>query len=267
MHLSLTFTFLSPLQLWKSNTKSAQTPLTSIHSGGYPWWWNWLERQLPQPTASETQTQTPKNYRFTPPRSTSQLKPSPRALSSSANKQPSFGFDNIDPAATPMSTRSPALVSSSKLMLTPPSERMVPSTGGPSTSNKYSRVRASGAESPFGMKDDDSLVSCPPFSVPNYMVPTVSAKAKARANSNPKDRFPTTPTSETNRRSSFPLSQGIGSFKWNKGSIFSGSSSNLQRGKGFDKHQTLDSTGNLSVDSTVSLPAGAIGRKPFNRFV
>lgn len=239
----------------------------NIHSAGYPWWWNWLERQLPQPNEPESHMQTPKNYRFTPPRSNSQLKPSPRALPSSANKQPSFCFNNVDPAATPMSTRSSVLVSSSKLMHTPPSERMGPSSSGPSGSNKYSRVRASGMESPFGMKDDDSLVSCPPFSVPNYMVSTVSAKAKVRANSNPKDRAPGTPTGETNRRSSFPLTQGIGSFKWSKGPLFSGSNSNLQRGKGFDKHQTLDSTGNLSVDSTVSLPAGAIGRKPFNRFV
>lgn len=82
------------------------------------------------------------------------------------------------------------------------------------------------------MKDDDSLVSCPPFSVPNYMAPTVSAKAKARPNSEPKRRF------------SLPLSSNIGSFKWNnKGS---------SRGS--------------SVDSVTSMPV-AFGRKAFNRFV
>ncbi|KAJ0690279.1 putative IQ motif, EF-hand binding protein [Helianthus annuus] len=34
-------------QLWKATPKSAQNALTDIRSGGYPWWWNWLERQLP----------------------------------------------------------------------------------------------------------------------------------------------------------------------------------------------------------------------------
>ncbi|PKI69809.1 protein IQ-DOMAIN 14 [Punica granatum] len=255
-------------QLWKSNPKSAQTPLMNMHAGGYPWWWNWLERQLPQSNTPETQMQTPKSYRLTPMRSNSELKPSPRPTSSSANKQPSFGFDNIDSAGTPRSTRSSVPISSSKVARTPPSSRMVPPSPGTSGSNKL-RIRATGRESPFGMKDDDSLASCPPFSVPSYMAPTVSAKAKVRANSNPRDRFPGTPSEESSRRGSFPLTQGIRSFKWNKGSIFSGSrdSPSSQRGNGLDKHQTLDSTGNLSVDSTVSLPAGAIGRKPFNRFV
>jgi hypothetical protein len=128
--------------------------------------------------------------------------------------------------------------------------------------SKYSMARASAANSPFNLplKDDDSLMSCPPFSVPNYMSPTVSAKAKERANSNPKERFPGTPTSEK-RRLSFPLTQGIGSFKWNKGSFTSKDSSSQ---RGLDRHQSLQSIGNLSVDSTVSMPAT---RKPFNRFV
>lgn len=73
-----------------------------------------------------------------------------------------------------------------------------------------------------------------------------------------------TPISESKRRLSFPLTQGIGSFKWNKGSIFSNKDNSSARV--LDKHQSLHSVGNLSVDSTVSLPA-AVGRKPFNRFV
>ncbi|KAJ6696737.1 hypothetical protein OIU85_003119 [Salix viminalis] len=96
--------------------------------------------------------------------------------------------------------------------------------------------------------------------MPNYMSPTASARAKERANSNPKERFPGTPTSE-NRRLSFPLTPTIGSFKWNKGSSFTSKDSSSQRG--LDRHQSLQSMGNLSVDSTVSMPAT---RKPFNRF-
>jgi hypothetical protein len=131
--------------------------------------------------------------------------------------------------------------------------------------SRYSRARASGGNSPFDLplKDDDSLTSCPPFSVPNYMTPTASAKAKTRAYSNPKERFPGTPNSEK-RRLSFPLTQGIGSFKWNKGSFFTSKDSSSQRG--LDKHQSLQSIGDLSVDSTVSMPA-TVGRRPFNRFV
>lgn len=97
------------------------------------------------------------------------------------------------------------------------------------------------------------------------MAPTVSAKAKARANSNPKERYMGTPSSDTKRRMSFPLTQGIGSFKWNKGSFFS-NSKDTSSPRVLDKHQSLQSVGDLSVDSTVSLPAG-VGRKPFNRFV
>lgn len=135
-----------------------------------------------------------------------------------------------------------------------------------SSLSKYSRARASGGgESPFDLplKDNDSLTSCPPFSLPSYMVSTASAKAKARANSNPKERFPGSPSSEK-RRLSFPLTQSIGSLKGNRGSLISKKDPNSQRVS--DKHESLQSTGNLSVDSTVSMPA-AIGRKPFNRFV
>ncbi|KAK8494982.1 hypothetical protein V6N13_008894 [Hibiscus sabdariffa] len=149
----------------------------------------------------------------------------------------------------------------SRLTLTPQA------TGSGLSNSKHSRQRGSiRVDSPmnFPAKDDDSLTSCPPFSVPNYMAPTVSAKAKVRANSNPKERFMGTPGSESKRRLSFPLTQGIGSFKWGKGSLFSGKDSRSQRG--LDKHQSLQSLGNLSVDSTVSMPA-TVGRKPFNRFV
>ncbi|CAK7322498.1 unnamed protein product [Dovyalis caffra] len=244
-------------QLWKASPKSAQSALMDIRSNGFPWWWNWLERQLPATNPPESQAL--KNFQLTPPRPHSEIKPSPRPPSSS-HKQQHFGFDNMD-TPTPRSSKSTAFVS------TRPARTPLPRTppaNSPSMS-KYSRARASGANSPFDLplKDDDSLTSCPPFSVPNYMNPTVSAKAKARANSNPKERFPETPNSEK-RRLSFPLTQGVGSFKWNKGSFFTSKDSSSQRG--LDKHQSVQSIGNLSVDSTVSMPA-TVGRKPFNRFV
>ncbi|KAJ9178285.1 hypothetical protein P3X46_010182 [Hevea brasiliensis] len=256
-------------QLWKSTPKSAQSALTDIRSNGFPWWWNWLERQIPPTNPPESQAvknfrltsprppESPaiKNFQLTPPRPHSEMKASPRP-SSSTHKQQNFGFDSMD-TPTPRSSKSVAFVSTRQAR-TPVHRTPQANTSGLS---KYSRARTSGAESPFDLplKDDDSLTSCPPFLVPNYMVPTVSAKAKARANSNPKERFPGTPSSEK-RRLSFPLTQGIGSFKWNKGSLFSNKDSSSQRV--LDKHESL----NLSVDSTVSMPA-TVGRKPFNRFV
>ncbi|KAG6732273.1 protein IQ-DOMAIN 14-like [Carya illinoinensis] len=245
-------------QLWKATPKSGQTPLTDIRSGGFPWWWNWLERQLPP--ANPTEGLAVKNFQLTPQRPHSELKPSPPPQSSNY-KQHHFGFDNMD-IATPKSSKSTILTTAKHARTPPPSRTPL----GNSSLSKYSRPRASGADSAFDLplKDDDSLMSCPPFSVPSYMAPTVSAKAKVRAGSNPRDRFPGTPASESKRRLSFPLTQGIGPFKWNKGSLFSNKDSSSQRM--LDKNQSVQSIGNLSVDSTVSLPAG-VGRKPFNRFV
>ncbi|KAL9345313.1 hypothetical protein Peur_062988 [Populus x canadensis] len=241
-------------QLWKATPKSAQSALMDIRSNGFPWWWNWLERQLPP--ANPPESQALRNFQLTPPRPRSDMKASPRPPSRS-HKQQHFGFDNMD-TPTPRSSKSTAFVPTRQART--PLHR-TPQANSPSLS-KYSMARASAANSPFNLplKDDDSLMSCPPFSVPNYMSPTVSAKAKERANSNPKERFPGTPTSEK-RRLSFPLTQGIGSFKWNKGSFTSKDSSSQ---RGLDRHQSLQSIGNLSVDSTVSMPAT---RKPFNRFV
>jgi hypothetical protein len=207
-----------------------------------------------------------KNFQLTPPRPQSELKPSPRPMpspraQSSNYMQRHFGYDGMD-ISTPKSTKS-TILPASKLSRTPPPNRT--SLGNSVGLSKYSRARGSGADSPFDLplKDDDSLTSCPPFSAPSYMAPTVSAKAKARAYSNPRERFPGTPSSESKRRLSFPLTQGIGSFKWNKGSFFSKDSSSQRM---LDKNQSLQSVSNMSVDSTVSLPAG-VGRKPFNRFV
>lgn len=246
-------------QLWKSTPKSAQTSLADIRSGGFPWWWNWLERQLPGANTPETSAM--KNFQLTPPRPNSEIKPSPR-VQASTHKQHNFEFSNMD-TPTPKSAKSTILTATRPVRS--PSSSKIPQ-GSPSLS-KYSRARVSGAASPFDvpLRDDDSLMSCPPFSVPNYMTPTVSAKAKVRPNSNPKERFPGTPSSESQRRLSFPLTQGIGSFKWKKGSLLSTSKDSSSQ-RVLDKNQSLQSIGNLSVDSTVSMPA-TVGRKPFNRFV
>ncbi|CDY30433.1 BnaA04g25340D [Brassica napus] len=132
-------------------------------------------------------------------------------------------------------------------------------------SPRYSRGRLRGG-SPF--KDDDSLTSCPPF--PSYMAPTLSAKAKVRPNSNPKERVMGTPSSVSSekRRVSYPQAQrGQDVFRWNKGSLLmsnkGGPGSSSPGGVVvLEKRKTVKSVGNLSVDSTVSMSS-----KPFNRYV
>ncbi|XAR64586.1 hypothetical protein NMG60_11008322 [Bertholletia excelsa] len=212
-------------QLWKSNPKSAM----DVRSGGFPWWWNWLDRQLP--LMSTPENQTARSFHPTPSRRAFEAKPSP---------QPSFGsyrgFDNLE-ALTPRSTRSAAPLRTRNFH-TPPNR--TPSSS--SVLMKYSRHRSSAANSVFDIRDDDSLTSCPPFSVPNYMTPTASARAKVRTSSTPKDRLAGIPrTVDSGKRLSFPPTPNSGT---------------PQRVLGKD----------LSIDSSVSM-AASVGRKPFNRFV
>ncbi|KAF7131508.1 hypothetical protein RHSIM_Rhsim09G0009500 [Rhododendron simsii] len=256
-------------KLWRTNPKSAQTSVMDTQSGGFPWWWNWVERELPPSNPPESQTA--KSFHPTPP------KPSPRPAFGNY-KQQNIRYDNLE-SSTPRSTRSAAPIGIYKQpnirydnleSTTPRSTR----SAAPIRNNlglmknSYQKPRSSAANSAFDvpLKDDDSLMSCPPFSVPNYMTPTVSAKAKARPFSNPRERFPGTPTGtptgDPSRRFSFPMTPNIGSFKWNKGSSSKGSPSK----KVFENQQSLQSVGDLSIDSTLSMPA-AVGRKPFNRFV
>ncbi|KAM1488912.1 hypothetical protein ACFX1S_032168 [Malus domestica] len=254
-------------QLWKATPKSGQTPIADIRSGGFPWWWNWLERQIPPVDPPAPATNALKTFQFTPPRLGSERKPSPLAQSSNQGEHP-FPFDNnFD---TPKSSATTINLTTIKPARTPPPTNMSRTPqANRSGLSKYRRTPADGAESPFGfpLKDDASLTSCPPFSVPNYMAPTASAKAKARASSNPRDRFVGTPTSESKRRLSFPLTQGIGSFKWNKASFFSNNKDSSSP-MNLDKNRSLQSIGNTSIDSTVSMPAAPrAGRKPFKRFV
>lgn len=199
---------------------------------------------------------------LTPPRPNSEYKPSPSPrpqLHASSSKLGNLAFDNHE-SVTPRSSRSAIPVRAKQFQITPNRSPLASS----SSYTKYSKPRASAANSAYdaALKDDDSLVSCPPFSVPNYMTPTVSAKAKSRANSNPRERFPGTPGSDSKRRFSFPLTPNVGSFKWNKGSNRDSASQT-----GMEKREDSRSIGDFSVDSTVSMPAALVGRRPFNRFV
>ncbi|XP_010927902.2 protein IQ-DOMAIN 13 [Elaeis guineensis] len=183
-------------QLLKVTPKSAHAVLTDIRTGGFPWWWNWLERHL-SPAAR------------------------PNPLASPIPRTPT----------TPSAASQPR----------PPSR----GTPRPASASRRRDHRASSG----GLRDDESLTSCPALAVPNYMAPTASAKAKVRSLAEDRDG---------KRRFSFGLDQSIGSLQWSKGeSLFAATRDAGSQRMGAGKHKKT-----LSVDSTVSLPAG-VGRRPF----
>uniref|UniRef100_A0A0A0KU30 DUF4005 domain-containing protein n=1 Tax=Cucumis sativus TaxID=3659 RepID=A0A0A0KU30_CUCSA len=217
-------------------------------SMGVPRWLKWLEGQLP--TEGSPKHPLPKPLTPQP-----EQKSSPRSPSSNIRRH-NFGLDVRD-TPTPKSTKSTAF-SNAKPARSPLRLR-TPQTARSTISND-SRSRGSRALSPFDMrlKDDDSLVSCPPYMAPHYMTPTISANAKVRARSNPRERFPGTPRSEaSSRRQSFPPTQSVGSYR-NRGLM-----SSPKDHATLDDNQSLRSVGNFSF---ASLPTG-VRRKPFNRFV
>ncbi|KAL5998034.1 IQ-domain [Asimina triloba] len=234
-------------QLWKGNPKSAHNALMEIRSGGFPWWWNWLERQLPSHGLEDTNIVT-KNM-VTPPKPSTE--PDAR-VTPNKYKQPKFGgVDGHDPL--PRSARASPMA---KGKHTPLHTLKTPQNNSPAhlkLAEPRNSVDGHSLAATF-LRDDESLTSCPPFSVPNYMVPTVSAKAKARAQSMTKERGG---SRGSKKRLSFPLGQTIGS-------LFSAKDSASQRIP--MNHASLHSIGNVSVDSTLSLPAG-VERKAFQRFV
>ncbi|KAJ8534715.1 hypothetical protein K7X08_016443 [Anisodus acutangulus] len=238
-------TYADSNQLWRSNPRSA----VDIQARGIPWWWNWLDHEMLPGNDSESQSAA-KDIHLTPSRAISEHKPSPWRLSQNF-RHLHLDYDSQG-SVTPRSTKS-AVPLRGKLMHTP---RRTSSPMSSSSVSKYSRCRASGADSPFNhsLKDDDSLTSCPPFSGPSYMSPTISAKAKFRGKTIPETG---TPSNSSRRRLSFPLTPSTtGSVKWNKGSDKDASS--------LKDHESMGDR--MSVDSAVSTPSVA-GRKPFNRFV
>lgn len=112
------------------------------------------------------------------------------------------------------------------------------------TSSSKPKLKPKIKPSPI-IRDDDSLTSCPPFTVPNYMAPTVSAKAKVKAKVHEKN--------EDKRGFS------LGSIKWGKGSFWKETApSEVSR-----RHRkTLSITSGISIDSAVSMPV-VVGRRPF----
>ncbi|XP_047319278.1 protein IQ-DOMAIN 14-like [Impatiens glandulifera] len=175
----------------------------------YPWWWNCLElgRKLPGP-------QPPPDH------------------GSSMKNNIGIGFDNLF-----------------LLTLTPPSCSI---NSGFTMKRRSIKPRGGNEADDYAfdlhlLKDDNySLSSCPrPYSVPNYMTSTISAKAKLRNSKLIRDSF---------------LSPGM--------TTINNHSKKCSSMKVLDQH-LLHAMGNTSIDSTISMPAVLFAgrRKPFNRFV
>ncbi|TVU36197.1 hypothetical protein EJB05_18119 [Eragrostis curvula] len=229
-------------QLLKATPMAAHAILADLQSGRNPWWWTPIERRH-EPDAYRSFETTSK----------------PRPALAVAHREMSTAFTTA--ATTPARSVASAYSTKPRAMVT------------------RSSVKGGGAQPPpsschaGSIRDDESLTSCPAFGgVPNYMTPTLSASAKARARAQllERQRQQQQKAAQEKPRFSFGLGQSIGSWAkspfWKGGGGGGAPSSSSRMGTpaasvaGGGRHRR--SISGLSVDSTVSMPAG-IGRRPF----
>ena len=228
------------LQVLKATPMAAHAILADLKSGRNPWWWSPIDRSPHEPDYT----------RHVEP---VVVRPRPAAPTPVAHREMN----------TPMTTaaNTPA--------------RSVASAYYPKQPSVSRPVTRAARETPShhgggSVRDDDSLTSCPAFGVPNYMTPTMSASAKARARAQvlqqqlDKERR----ASEQKPRFSFGLGQSIGSWAkspfWKGGgepSVAPSSRAGTPAASVAGGRRHRRSVSGLSVDSTVSMPAG-VGRRP-----
>ncbi|KAM0925999.1 hypothetical protein ACQ4PT_003855 [Festuca glaucescens] len=236
-------------QVLKATPMAAHAILADLQSGRNPWWWSPMDR-----------SHEPEYPRHVEP---IVIRPRPAPAPAVAHRE------MMTPMMTPMTTaaNTPARSVVSAYYPKQPSSR-------PAT-----RAARGGAPSHGGggggggsVRDDESLTSCPAFGVPNYMTPTMSASAKARARAHvlqqqlDKERR----AAEQKPRFSFGLGQSIGS--WAKTPFWKGGGGGGEPSVPPSRVGTpaasvagrrhRRSVSGLSVDSTVSMPAG-VGRRTF----
>ncbi|OEL21178.1 Protein IQ-DOMAIN 14 [Dichanthelium oligosanthes] len=227
-------------QLLKATPMAAHAILADLQSGRSPWWWTPIERH---------------------------------------HEPESAAYHPFEPARKPR----PALAIAHREMTTPMAMTAA-TTPARSVVSAYSKPRATrpskGAAPPplshagsMSIRDDESLTSCPAFGgVPNYMTPTLSASAKARARAQllQRQQQQQQKAAQEKPRFSFGLGQSIGSWAkspfWKAGGGGGQPSSRVGTPAasvaGGGRHRSTRSISGLSVDSTVSMPAG-LGRRPF----
>jgi hypothetical protein len=219
-------------QLLKATPMAAHAILADLQSGRNPWWW------------------TPIDRRHDP-----DVEPigKPRPAQATASHREVSSTTVFTTAAT-----TPARSVASSAYYSKPSR---PARTGKGQSSHAGSVL-----------DDESLTSCPAFgAVPNYMTPTLSASAKARARAQLllQQQQQRQKAAQEKPRFSFGLGQSIGS--WAKSPFWKGAgvqSSSSRVGTpaasvAGGRHRSTRSIGSLSVDSTVSMPAGISGRPLF----
>ncbi|CAO2195553.1 unnamed protein product [Urochloa humidicola] len=225
-------------QLLKATPMAAHAILADLQSGRSPWWWTPIERHH--------DTEPPAAYRPAEP---------------SVKPRPALTMTTMTAATTPARSVVSAAYDYSKPRATRPAKAAAAAP--PALSHAGS----------VSIRDDESLTSCPAFGgVPNYMTPTLSASAKARARAQllERQRRQQEKAAQEKPRFSFGLGQGIGSWAkspfWKPAPTPSAAASRVGTPAasvaGGGRHRPTRSIGGLSVDSTVSMPAG-IGRRPF----
>lgn len=216
-------------------SKSAQALIMELRSAKLPWGWNWIEQQASNQTPDRLATSG------NPKLASVNVRPT-----SSGSRRTSLAFEPSLDEPTPRYSRSPLGIRSAK--------GPKPASVDGSPWHRHHRVVAA-----TPLRDDESMTSCPPLASPNYMVPTISAKAKVRSQVSPSAK--SQGLEPTKRRLSFASAKSpFSSLSWGKGSIFTSKEANSRGPLGLN--MGMHSPGRLSIDSTMSLPVG-VGRKPF----
>nr|CAB3479110.1 unnamed protein product [Digitaria exilis] len=227
-------------QLLKATPMAAHAILADLQSGRNPWWWTPIERRHDD------------------------MEPSYRPFDAVVTNKPrpSLTIAHVE-------TKTPMMAMSTAATATP--ARSVVSTTAHSSS-KPRATRPAAVKPSMSIRDDESLTSCPAFSggVPNYMTPTVSAsaKAKARAQLLLRQQEKQQKAAQEKPRFSFGLGQSIGSWakspfwKPTGGEQLSSRVATPAASVAGGRHRSTRSISGLSVDSTMSMPAG-LGRRPF----
>lgn len=213
-------------QLLKATPMAAHAILADLQSGRSPWWWTPIERGL-----------------------------APEA------------YIPVEPAGKP---RPAPAIARREVTATTPARSVVSSYSNARDARPVKRGPPPASSHAGSIRDDESLTSCPAFGgVPNYMTPTLSASAKARARAQllMQQQQQQQKAATEKPRFSFGLGQGIGGWAkspfWKAGAPSSSSRVGTPAASvAGGRHRHTRSISGISVDSTVSMPAG-LGRKPF----
>lgn len=229
------------LQVLKATPMAAHAILADLQSGRNPWWWSPIDR-----------THEPEYPRHVEP-IVIRHRPAP-AVAHREIMTPIMMTPMMTAATTP--ARSVASAYYPKQPSSRPVTRAATRGGG---------APSYGHGGGGSVRDDESLTSCPAFGVPNYMTPTLSASAKARARAHLLQQQLDKERRAAEQKPRFSFGNWAKSPFWKAGggeppSVPSSRVGTPAASVAGRRHRR--SVSGLSVDSTVSMPAG-VGRRPF----